>query len=263
MGVRLLHVSSVASLGGKGGREPKGKAAPKAAPSKPTPPPPSQKGPSPSSSSSGDGGGDDNDGDNGGSDDLDDDDGGGGGGKGKDFASQLARQILFAKRELGKLRGSSVSADLLDGILVQAYGEMQPLKDLAQVALRGPTQLVVSPFDAALCGAIGEAIRASDLGLNPQEEGGTMLRVPVPKPSKETREAATKQVSKIAEQAKVRVRRVRSGALDKVKKAAGGAGVSEDELKREGDSIEAAAAAATAEVAKMAEVKRKEIEAGL
>ena len=144
--------------------------------------------------------------------------------------------------------------------MVEAYGETQQLKDVAQVALRGPLQLVVSPFDGALSGAIAEAIRAADLGLNPQEEG-SMLRVPIPKPSKETREAAAKQVSRIAEQAKVRVRRARSSALDKAKKNT--VGVSEDEIKRECDKIEAAAAATTAEVAKLADSKRKEIEAGL
>jgi len=191
-----------------------------------------------------------------------DGDGGSGGDKklGKDFESQLTRHVAYAKREMGKLRGSVVSADILDGVMVQAYGETQALKDLAQVALRGPLQLVVSPFDGALSGAIAEAIRASDLGLNPQEEGN-MLRVPIPKPSKETREAAAKQVSRIAEQAKVRVRRSRSGALEKAKKNSDG--ISEDDIKLECEKVESMAASSTAEIAKLADSKRKEIEAGL
>jgi ribosome recycling factor len=177
--------------------------------------------------------------------------------KDKSLSGSLARQVAYARRELERIRGSTPSAGMLDGVVVPAYGESKALQELAQVVLRGPSTLVVSPFDASLAGAISEAIVAADLGLNPVDEGSGTLRVPIPKASKETREAAVKLVSRIAEQAKVRVRRVRAGALGDLKKQAG---LPEDELRVAQEAVEKQAAAATAEVAKMAEAKRVQLE---
>jgi ribosome recycling factor len=179
--------------------------------------------------------------------------------KDKSLPATLARQVAALRRELDRIRGATPSAAMLDGVRVPAYGEQKALAELAQVVLRPPATLLVSPFDAALAGAIAEAIRAADLGLNPQDEGpGAPLRVPIPKASKESREAAVKLVSRAAEQAKVRVRRVRAGALAELKKAS--AGLSEDDARREAEAVEKQAAAATAEVAKLAEAKRVQLE---
>jgi ribosome recycling factor len=178
--------------------------------------------------------------------------------KDKSLPATLARQVASLKRELERIRGATPSAAMLDGVRVPAYGEHKALAELAQVVLRPPATLLVSPFDAALAGAISEAIREADLGLNPVDEGpGAPLRVPIPKASKESREAAVKLVSRAAEQAKVRVRRVRAGALGDLKKAAG---LSEDDLRRETEAVERQAAAATAEVAKLADAKRVALE---
>ena len=175
---------------------------------------------------------------------------------GKDFPSQLARQVDFCKRELAKLRGSTATPNMLDAVTVTAYGETQQLKDLAQVALKGPLLLVVSPFDSALLDTIAEAIRDAELGLNPQAEGN-MLRVPVPRASKETREAAAKLVAGVAEQAKTRVRRVRAAELGRLKEQTG---VSEDDVKRDSKAVEDAVAAAVAEIGKLAAAKKLLVE---
>ena len=183
-------------------------------------------------------------------------DGEGGARFGKDFPSQLARQVDYCKREFAKVRGSTATPDMLDGVLVTAYGDTQPLKDVAQVSQRGPLLLVVSPFDSALVEPIAEAIRGADLGLNPQAEG-SLLRVPVPRASKETREAAAKLVAAIAEQAKTRVRRVRAAELGRLKELTG---VSEDDVKRDVKAAEEAAAAAGATIAKLAAEKKAAVE---
>jgi len=181
----------------------------------------------------------------------------GGADAGKDLPSVLARHVAYARRELGKLRGAAVSPALLDGVLVDAYGERAPLADVAQVALKGAGALVVHPFDTALVGAVVDAIRDAELGVTPTADGD-LVRVAVPKPSKETREAAVKLVSKIAEAAKTRVRRARGAALDKVKKA----GLPPDDAARETKAVEETVAAAAADVAKLADAKRGEIERG-
>ena len=183
--------------------------------------------------------------------------GDGGGGKfGKDFSSQLARQLDYCRREFAKVRGATATPDMLDGVLVTAYGDTQPLKDVAQVSQKGPLLLVVSPFDASLVEPIAEAIRGADLGLNPQAEG-SLLRVPVPRASKESREAAAKLVAAIAEQAKTRVRRVRAAELGRLKELTG---VSEDDVKRDARAAEDAVAATVAAIVKLAAEKKAAVE---
>lgn len=190
-----------------------------------------------------------------GGDEVDDEEPGGGG---KDLPSTLSRTVEWARREFSKLRAASATPSMLDHIVVEAYGERSALKDVAQVTLKGPMVLWVSPFDSALAEACAAAIRDADLNLNPIVEGGA-LRIPVPKTSKETREATVKVISRIAESAKTRVRRARGAALDKIKKAAVGA--PEDDVRRDTKAVEEAAAAATLEIAKAAEKKKLEVEA--
>lgn len=180
------------------------------------------------------------------------------GGKDKSLPATLARHVEYARRELGKLRGAAVSPALLDHVSVDAYGERTPLSEVAQISLKGAGgALVVHPFDAALVDAIVEAIRDADVGVTPTAEGD-LVRVAVPKPSKETREAAVKLVSKIAEAAKTRVRRARAAELDKLKKAA----LPPDDAARESKAIEERVAGATQDIAKLADSKRVEIEKG-
>ena len=175
----------------------------------------------------------------------------------KDLPSMLGRAVEYARREFTKVRGSAVNAAMLDHILVDAYGEMQPLKDVAQVALKGATTLVVNPFDGALAEAVANAVRDADLGLNPTVDGN-LVRVMLPKASKETREAAVKLVSKIAEHAKTRARRARAAELEKIKKTA----LPEDDARRDSKAVDEAVTAATAEIAKLAEAKKLEVERG-
>ena len=176
----------------------------------------------------------------------------------KDLRAGLARQVEVCRRELAKLRGATASASMLDSVLVEAYGERQALSAVAQVALRGPQLLVVSPFDAALAPAIADAIRAvEELNLNPSVDGNA-VRVPVPRSNKETREATARLASKAAEAAKVRVRRLRQAALDRLKKQEG---ASEDDVRRETKAVDEQVAAAVQDIAKLAEKKRLEIEA--
>lgn len=136
---------------------------------------------------------------------------------------QMTKSIEYAKREFAKLRGGTATPQMLDHVQVEAYGERQPLSGLAQVSLKNPQLFVISPFDAALANAISNAIRDAGLNLNPSVEGQA-VKVPVPKPSKETRDTNLKLVAKIGEAAKAAIRRVRQGALDKLKKMEGKSG---------------------------------------
>lgn len=105
--------------------------------------------------------------------------------------------------------------------------------------------------------AVVKAILQAELNLNPSQDG-QVVTVPIPKTSKETREATVKLISKIAESAKTRVRRVRQGAMDKMKKVEG---LSTDIVFRELKDIQALTNVATEEIVKLAEKKKLEVEA--
>jgi len=177
--------------------------------------------------------------------------------EGKDLKSMLSRHTEYCRRELAKVRGATANPAMLDHISLEVYGETQVLTAVAQIMLKGPQLLVVNPFDPAIASDIEKAIRDADLGLNPSHDG-QIIKVPVPKSSKESREANVKLISKIAEAAKTRIRRARQAALEKAKKVEG---ISEDEIRRETKVIEEQVQAATAEVAKLAEKKKLEVEA--
>ena len=182
----------------------------------------------------------------------------------RDVSGELKSAVESFKRELSKIRGSTASPGMLDHVMVVGYGgEKVRLDTLGTISLRSPTLLVVAPFDSALAHAIADGLRGADLNLNPSVEGNA-VRVPLPKPSKESREAAAKLVSKLAEAAKTRVRRVRQAGMDALKKGdtgGGGARVS-DEGARAMKELQAAVDAATAEITKLAEKRRVEVEGG-
>lgn len=108
-----------------------------------------------------------------------------------------------------------------------------------------------------MAAAIADAIRSAGLNLNPSADGN-VVRVPIPKASKETRDATLKLVSRVAEAAKTRIRRVRQAAMDKMKKVEG---LSTDQVFRDVKEVQNLTNAATEEVAKLADKKKAEIEA--
>lgn len=146
---------------------------------------------------------------------------------------------------------------MLDHVMVEAYGDKQPLPGVAQIALKNPNLIAVSPFDAALANAVANAIRDAGLNLNPAVEGN-VVRVPIPKASKETKDATLKLITKISDNAKNRVRKVRQTALDKLKKLEG---VSADDVFRDMKEVQAVATTATDAITKLVDKKKAEVTA--
>lgn len=168
----------------------------------------------------------------------------------------MDKHIAHTKKELAKIRGAAADPAMLDHVQVVAYGETQPLKAVSQIVLKSSTLLLVTPFDTSLCEAAANAIREAGLSLNPGVDGNS-VKVPIPKPSAETREAALKVVSKIAEATKARIRRTRQAAIDNLKKSGG----SSDDLFRQTKDIQEVTTASNDELAKLAEAKKAEISA--
>lgn len=122
----------------------------------------------------------------------------------------------FEKR-LGTVRAGRANPSSLDGVMVEYYGAMTPLKQLATISVPEARQLLIKPFDKSSLGAIEKAILASNLGYNPGNDGET-IRIIIPELTEERRKELAKQVKAIAEDSKVSIRNIRHDSIEQVKK---------------------------------------------
>ncbi|HYR10259.1 MAG TPA: ribosome recycling factor [Longimicrobium sp.] len=150
---------------------------------------------------------------------------------------QKARQrmdgaIEALRREFAGVRTGKASPALLDTIRVDAYGSMLPLNQVGSVSAPEPRMLMVQPWDKTLIKATEKALRESDLGLNPSNDG-QVIRIPIPPLTEERRKEYVKLLHKLTEEARVAVRNVRREANDEVKHRQKDEGLSEDDVRRE------------------------------
>lgn len=141
--------------------------------------------------------------------------------------SGMEKATENAKREFGTVRAGKASPNMLDTIMVEAYGAQMPLNQVASVSAPEPRLLVVTPFDKGQMKAIEKAIRESELGLDPSHQGG-LIRVPLPSLNEQRRKELVKVLHGLAEDGRVAVRHARTDARDRLKKLDG---VSEDDKK--------------------------------
>jgi ribosome recycling factor len=131
------------------------------------------------------------------------------------------------RRKLGTIRTGRAAVSLLDTVLVDYYGTMTPLSQMASVHAPEPQMLTVQPWDQTQIGAVEKAIRAADLGLNPSNDG-KLVRIPIPALTEERRKQLAKQVHDIAEDHRTAVRNHRRDANDRLKKMLKDKTISED-----------------------------------
>ena len=157
----------------------------------------------------------------------------------KSFEAQIANGEEAMKSDFNGIRTGKASPALLENLMVDYYGTPPRLRDLAGITAPEPRLLVVQPWDASAVKAAEKAILASNLGLNPVNDG-KLLRVPIPELSEERRQQLVKQVKQRSEEAKVQVRNLRRDANEAAKKAQKGSELTEDELKQLLDLIQKA-----------------------
>lgn len=150
---------------------------------------------------------------------------------------RMTGAIEHLRHDLAGVRTGRASTGILDPVHVDAYGVRMPLNQVASLSVPEPTMIVAQPFDPTLMGAIEKAIRASDLGLNPNNDG-KVVRIPVPTLTDERRKELSRHVHKMAEEARNAVRTVRRDANDRLKKLAKDKKVSEDDEKRSLDEVQ-------------------------
>jgi ribosome recycling factor len=133
--------------------------------------------------------------------------------------------------ELAGVRTGRASVTILDSVHVEAYGSKMPLNQLAGLSVPEPTMIVAQPFDPSQLNAIERAIRASDLGLNPSNDG-KVVRIPIPSLTEERRKELSRHVHKLTEDGRNSVRQVRRDANERLKKLLKDHKISEDDEKK-------------------------------
>ncbi|HVH13765.1 MAG TPA: ribosome recycling factor [Longimicrobium sp.] len=155
---------------------------------------------------------------------------------------QKARQrmegaIEALRREFAGVRTGKASPGLLDTVKVDAYGSLLPLNQVGTVAAPEARMLTVQPWDKSLLKAIEKALRESDLGLNPSNDG-SIIRIPIPPLTEERRREFVKMLHKLTEEARVAVRNVRRDTNDEIKHRQKDEGLSEDDIRREQGEVQ-------------------------
>ena len=147
-----------------------------------------------------------------------------------DFANEKMEKSLTAlHNEFATMRAGRASASLLDKVSVDYYGVPTPVQQMAAVSVSEGRILVIQPWDVSTISTIEKAIQASDLGVNPQDDG-KVIRLIFPPLTEEKRKVLAKDVSKYGEEAKVAVRSIRRDCIDKLKKMKKDSEITEDDL---------------------------------
>jgi len=141
------------------------------------------------------------------------------------------------RRDMANVRTGRASVGLLDNVQVEAYGTRMPINQVATLSIPEPAMIIAQPFDPAVMGAIEKAIRASDLGLNPANDG-KVVRIPIPSLTEERRKELSRHVHKQAEEGRNAVRQVRRDANDRLKKLLKDHKISEDDERRALDEVQ-------------------------
>lgn len=150
---------------------------------------------------------------------------------------KMAKTIEALKYEYTTIRAGRANAQMLDKIRVDYYGTPTPVNQIGAISVPEPRTIMISPWDKSAMAEIEKAIRNSDLGLNPTNDGN-VIRLSVPALTEERRKELAKKAHKAAEDFKVRIRNERRDANDKLKKIEKAGEITEDELKKATEEVQ-------------------------
>ena len=172
--------------------------------------------------------------------------------------AKIEKAINFFLDDLGSIRAGRANTTVLNKISVDYYGTMTPIAQVAAVSTPDPRTIAIQPWDATLVKDIEKAILASELGINPQNDG-KVIRLSFPQLTEDRRKELTKTVSKKAEDCKVVVRGIRRDEIEKFKTMKKNSEITEDDLKGIEKDIQDIIDSQIKEIDKLAEKKNKEI----
>ncbi len=148
----------------------------------------------------------------------------------KPFEEKMQKSVHALEKELATIRAGRANPAVLDKVLVDYYGAPTPINQMAAVSVSDARILVIQPWDMSALKAIEKAIMASDIGINPTNDG-RVIRIAFPQLTEERRKELTKQISKYGEEGKVAVRSIRRDGIDKFKTMKKNSEITEDDLK--------------------------------
>ncbi|PYT51118.1 MAG: ribosome recycling factor [Acidobacteria bacterium] len=172
--------------------------------------------------------------------------------------TRMEKAVDDFRKELGTLRTGRANASILDAIRVDYHGTPMPVNQLGTVTVPEATLLVISPWDPSVVPLIDKAIRASDLGLNPTNDG-KMVRVPMPSPTEERRKEIVKHLHKVLENHRTAVRNIRRDIKEAIDKLEKDKKISQDEHKRAIEEMEKISHSETKKIEDLSAAKEKEI----
>ena len=175
-----------------------------------------------------------------------------------EFEDKMKKTLVSLEKDYAGLRAGRANPAVLDRLRVEYYGTPTKINELAAVSVPEPRMLMIQPWDATVLKEIEKAILASDIGINPQNDG-KVIRLTFPQPTEERRRELAKDAKKYGEEAEVAIRNVRRDALDKFKKQEKAKEITADEMKGIETDVQKMTDKYIAEIDKMVGEKEKEI----
>jgi ribosome recycling factor len=172
--------------------------------------------------------------------------------------TKMEKALSDLQHEMASIRTGRASVSILDQIRVDYYGTPTPLNQIANLHVPEPSMITIQPWDVSQIGPIEKAIRVSDLGLNPANDG-KMIRLPIPPLTEERRKELVKKLHGVAEHHRVSVRNIRRDGNEAIKKLLKDKKITEDDDKRAHDEIQKLTDGYMGKIDQAAKTKEKEI----
>ena len=172
--------------------------------------------------------------------------------------TRMEKAVEDFRKELATIRTGRANAAILDHVRVDYHGTPMPVNQLGNITIPDASTLLIAPWDPSAVPLIDKAIRASDLGLNPNTDG-KVVRVPIPAPTGERRKELVKQIHKALENHRTAVRNIRRDIKEAIDKLEKDKKISQDEHKRSLDELEKLSHAETKKIEDLSAAKEKEV----
>src|SRR5215475_14004330 len=172
--------------------------------------------------------------------------------------TRMEKAVDDFRKELTTVRTGRANAALLEGVRVDYYGTPMPVNQLGTVTVPDASMIMIAPWDTSVVPLIDKAIRSSDLGLNPTNDG-KVVRVPIPSLTEERRKELVKHVHKVLENHRTAVRNIRRDIKEAIDKLEKDKKISQDEQKRSLDELEKLSHAETKKIEDLSAGKEKEV----
>ena len=176
----------------------------------------------------------------------------------KELKRRMDGAIAAFKSDIASLRTGRASANILDPVMVEAYGSRVPLNTVANITVPEPRMLGVSIWDKSMINAVDRAIREANLGLNPIMDGQS-LRIPLPELNEERRKSLVKVAHDYAEKSKVAIRNVRRDGMDVLKKSEKDGDIGKDDSRAQSEKVQKMTDDTISDVDRLLADKEKEI----